>query len=705
MGLLTPLYALAAIAIAGPIIFHLIRRQPQGQQQFSSLMFLQPSPPRLTRRSRLDHWFLLLLRALAIALIAIAFARPYLRQEALLNVDMDERTVVVMVDTSASMQREDVWNQARQQIDQLLDSLSATDRVALYTIDETLHEIVPLENEQSMDATASQEAVRSAAQKLEPTWLKTELALGLTGAADLLNGALISGKVQAGTVCEIVLISDLHTQCGLESLQGYPWPESIGLDVRRILPSVPGNARPSLMIPSEDSSDEATRVRIENNETSDGQTFELSWANAGGTIANASTRVQVPAGQVRVVPMPPRPASSDRVTLSGDSWDGDNDVFVINFKPADQRIAFVGEHGEEPENDVGYFLKKAPLSTALVRRQVIDAPPGELAAALAEEDLLCVVLDPTSAQWSGREEVLREFAQRGGSVLTCLSRPGDNASLANQLQSLLAYPGIAVSEADNEDYALLGWVDYRSPVFAPFADPRFNDFSKIRFWNHRVIDLPQGDDANSTRVSVIARFDDESPLLIHQTVGTGHIWVLATGWQPAASGLALSSKFVPILLGILDPAGKTRRSHASFAVGDPIPVDSPDVQVTNPMGVRVDDSLLKVDANHVRLLEPGLFTLQSDDGMPQQVAVQVPQPEGQLAPLDGDVFEQYGVGIGKLASDADRREAARQLQVEELERKQRIWQWLIALALGVLALETLLAGWAARRGATQLASA
>ena len=75
MGLLAPLYALAALAVAGPIIFHLIRRQPQGQQQFSSLMFLQPSPPTLTRRSRVDQWLLLLLRALAIALIAFAFAR------------------------------------------------------------------------------------------------------------------------------------------------------------------------------------------------------------------------------------------------------------------------------------------------------------------------------------------------------------------------------------------------------------------------------------------------------------------------------------------------------------------------------------------------------------------------------------------------------------------------------------------------------
>ena len=38
MGLLAPLYALAAVAIVGPIVFHLIRRQPQGEVPFSSLI-------------------------------------------------------------------------------------------------------------------------------------------------------------------------------------------------------------------------------------------------------------------------------------------------------------------------------------------------------------------------------------------------------------------------------------------------------------------------------------------------------------------------------------------------------------------------------------------------------------------------------------------------------------------------------------------
>ena len=91
MSFLTPLYVLAVSAVIAPLVFHLIRRSPRGEVPFSSLMFLAPTPPRLTRRSRLDHLLLLLLRAAALCLLAFAFARPFLRQAARLGFGEVER--------------------------------------------------------------------------------------------------------------------------------------------------------------------------------------------------------------------------------------------------------------------------------------------------------------------------------------------------------------------------------------------------------------------------------------------------------------------------------------------------------------------------------------------------------------------------------------------------------------------------------------
>ena len=67
MGVLAPLYLAGLAALSLPLILHLIRRTPRGRREFSSLMFLLPSPPRLTRRSRLDQILLLLLRLAALA--------------------------------------------------------------------------------------------------------------------------------------------------------------------------------------------------------------------------------------------------------------------------------------------------------------------------------------------------------------------------------------------------------------------------------------------------------------------------------------------------------------------------------------------------------------------------------------------------------------------------------------------------------------
>ena len=61
MNFLSPLFALAALAVVSPIIFHLVRRRPKEHIEFSSLLFLDPAPPKLTRSSQIDQWLLLLM--------------------------------------------------------------------------------------------------------------------------------------------------------------------------------------------------------------------------------------------------------------------------------------------------------------------------------------------------------------------------------------------------------------------------------------------------------------------------------------------------------------------------------------------------------------------------------------------------------------------------------------------------------------------
>ncbi len=110
MSFLAPLFLVGALAVGLPIFLHLIRRSSKEQMTFSSLMFLRPDPPRLTKRSRLEHILLLLLRCLVICLLALAFARPFVQRTTLANQPPDTgHKIIVLVDTSASMRREGIW--------------------------------------------------------------------------------------------------------------------------------------------------------------------------------------------------------------------------------------------------------------------------------------------------------------------------------------------------------------------------------------------------------------------------------------------------------------------------------------------------------------------------------------------------------------------------------------------------------------------
>lgn len=45
MTFLTPLFLLGTLAVAGPILFHLVRRATRDRTPFSSLEFLRAAPP------------------------------------------------------------------------------------------------------------------------------------------------------------------------------------------------------------------------------------------------------------------------------------------------------------------------------------------------------------------------------------------------------------------------------------------------------------------------------------------------------------------------------------------------------------------------------------------------------------------------------------------------------------------------------------
>src|SRR5689334_4179133 len=78
MSFLAPLFLIGGLAIAAPIIFHFIRRNPKDRIFWGSNIFLEPTLPRVTTKKKIENWFLLMLRCLILLLLALGFSRPFL---------------------------------------------------------------------------------------------------------------------------------------------------------------------------------------------------------------------------------------------------------------------------------------------------------------------------------------------------------------------------------------------------------------------------------------------------------------------------------------------------------------------------------------------------------------------------------------------------------------------------------------------------
>jgi hypothetical protein len=110
---------------------------------------------------------------------------------------------------------------------------------------------------------------------------------------------------------------------------------------------------------------------------------------------------------------------------------------------------------------------------------------------------------------------------------------------------------------------MLGQIDFAHPLFAPFADPRFSDFTRIHFWKYRSVSTN-----GLAGARVLARFDNSAPALLEVPVGKGRAFVLASGWQPEDSQFALSTKFVPFIYSLMEESGAPPAPPVQYLVGD-----------------------------------------------------------------------------------------------------------------------------------------
>ena len=706
MGFLTPLYLLGALAVGLPILFHLIRRTPRGRQVFSTVMFLEPSPPRVTRRSRIEHWLLLLLRGLAICLLAFAFARPFLREpEAADLFGSGGKRVAVLLDTSASMRREGVWDEARERLGEVLEGASPSDRFAVYTFDSSPRLRFDGESWLAVDPNQRTGAVESALEEVEPGWRETDLGRALSTVADSLMDE--SSDDEADVLREIVVVSDLQSGSRLEALQAYSWPVEVSVRLVRVGTDAPATNAGIQVVAGGQSDGGMLRVRVTNSADSQWETFTLGWLDDFAPESTATgdgerqavpegppvVDVYVPPGQSRVVAAPDEPDESvaSRLILRGDDHEFDNICYVSRARRREVTIVYLGSDDPDDPKQQRYFVEPLFPDTAERDVRVVDWEFESAEMPTAESGVQLVVLGerPRGDQIAG----LREYLESGGLVVFVPSGPDE----CGALYELAGVTPVDATEAEVDDYVMLTGVDFDHPVLAPFADPRFSDFTKLPFWRHRRIDLSPLPESR-----VLARFDDGDPAIAEVPVGRGRVVFFAAGWRRDDSQLAVWSKFVPLMNGLLDYGSGQMQQRAQFTVGEEIPLASLTAGTDTPLELRLPDGSTREVEAGAKLVaepeEPGIYVLGGPESAATEevrFAVNLAAGESRTDPLEDELLEAAGVKLAlgdTEARDAGAADRERQLQNRELERQQKLWRWLIVAAVLVLIVETLISG-------------
>ena len=689
MSLLTPLFILGLAGLSLPVVLHLIRRTPRGRQSFGSLMFLTPSPPRLTRRSRLDHLLLLFLRALALALLAIAFARPFMREAASLSLaNTRGRKVAILVDTSASMQRGGIWANARGQVEQVIQELEPADDVALLAFDDRVRTLVDFDDGARPQRQVKAAVVREQLSGLAPTWAATDFALALTTTADAL--AVTEDVNQSDAVLQIVLVSDMPRSAMIDGLESYEWPPEVSVDIRRVAAASQTNATLRILTSDHMSPHaEQVRVRVTNSKASETDQFFLRWASADANAAlGDEIALYVPAGQSRVVKVahPPGPRVADRLVLRGDQCTFDNEYFTVPVPQRQVHVVYFGSDAADDATGAYYYLQLALAETPLSKVTLSGRTGDEVLLPAGSEVPQLIVASEAVA--GGQLDALKKYVRAGGTLF--LIATGEQSAV--QLVSFDQHLRLLDGESDvADDYVMLSEIDFTHPLFAAFDDPQYSDFTKIHFWNHARFAIDEGSAAR-----VVARFDDDSPAFWEQAYGDGRVLVLTSSWRPEESQLARSSKFVPLVLGVLEQATGGAPKLPSYVVNQPVRLSD----TIQPQAIVKPDGTRQPLAGEPGYFDsadlPGIYQADSD-GVHTAFAVNVAPSESDTTEMDLTQLEQFGVVLGDQPTQSEELERQRQLRDVELEDEQKLWQWLIAAALCVLSLESLLAGRAARK--------
>ena len=681
MSFLAPLFFLGLATLAVPVLVHLIQRERKRVIEFPSLMFVQKIPYQSVRRRRIRHWFLLLMRAAAMALIIAAFARPFFDQGAAAAIATAgvSREVVILLDQSASMGYGDHWQRARDAATNVIRSLNTSDKATLV--------LFARNAEENIRATADRGRLEAALNAAKLTSGATRYGPALKLAESILARSTLQKQ-------EAILISDFQ-KSGWTGTEDVHFGEGITLTPV----SIASDAATNIAVPSVS----FTRASFSNQERI---TVTAGVANRSATPAqNVPVVLEIDGHIIETTTASIAPNASTSVTFQAftlsdpavhgivkagsDALQADN-TFDFVMTPS-QTVSVLVIDGGSGANSTFFLTKALSIGTAPTF-QIETAPAARVTPQMLERRSV-VVLNDTMLPPGLAGGVLKRYVERGGGLLVVF---GDHSTWPSTETDLL--PGTMGRVVDRSDGrgATIGFRDNSHPVFEVFKAPRSGDFSAPRVLRYRAIEPGPTD-------RILARYDDAAVLAVEKRVGTGRVIAWTTTLDDSWSDLAIKPVFLPLVHQLVRYLSQYEQVSYWSTVGQVVDLSAllktrADRVVMTPAGERV-----RVPANEPGILElneHGVYEIRaasSGSARPDRIAVNLDPAESDLNPMDPSELVAAVTGRAAAAATAQI-DAPSELTPEESEKRQGLWWYLLAAGLMLLAMEMVVANQLSRSG-------
>ena len=464
MTFLNPLFLLGLAAAAIPLIIHLFNFRRPRKIDFSSLAFLKELQKSTMQRVRIKQIILLILRMLAIACLALAFARPTLTGM-FSGVIGGQATssIAIVVDNSRSMQMRDAeggyLEQAKEIASMLVDQSTNGDEFFIVTTGR--EDVVPAAayNLTSLALDAIDEIETAPyAGNLNETWRR---------AAGLLEDASNVNR-------EIYLLSDLQ-----QSTFGDTTFAAGASNIRTYLVPIGDREQDNIAI---------THVEVKSRIIEVGQPvrFEATLVNYGSEsiegyvasvfldgerVAQASADLEphIPKTVLFTATPPRRGWLSGVVQIEDDGFASDNVRHFTLHVPEERQLLIV--RGDEERDEFVSLALSPQLTRDRVAFQVQTIDEGALAMQRLG-GFNAVILIGVRSLSSGEIVALAKYVEEGGGILFFPGEAGQAPDYNDFLAAVNGgkFSGFSGSTASRQPIAAFDRVDLEHPLFEGIFD-------------------------------------------------------------------------------------------------------------------------------------------------------------------------------------------------------------------------------------------